>query len=447
MPSFSYCFSFEQKTDWSRKWAPQAEILAYMEHCAQRYGLGPHIRFGAEVTSSRFEERDGRWRVELANGERLEADVLVSGVGQLHRPHVPDIPGLARFEGPCFHSARWEPGLDLTGKRVALIGNAASAVQIVPEIARQTARLHVFQRSANWMLPRGDRAYSEEEKRRFSRYPWLAKLYRWLLWASLELRWPLFRGNRFLAKRVEAIALRHLNEVVGDPALRAALVPDYPLGGKRILVSDDYYETLTREDVELVTADIDHLNEDGVVTRDGANRPVDVVILATGFETTAFLAPMRLEGIGGHRAVRDWEDGARSFLGISSAGYPNFFMMYGPNTNLGHNSIIFMLECQAAYIVQCIRRLIDRDVAWLDVHPGVQAAYDADIQADLQRTVWAAPDRSWYKNAAGRITNNWAGSTLAYWWRTRTVDFSLYREVPRAELPPYRGAAPDSAAA
>jgi cation diffusion facilitator CzcD-associated flavoprotein CzcO len=297
------------------------------------------------------------------------------------------------------------------------------------------------------MLPRGDRAYREEEKRRFSRYPWLAKLYRWLLWASLELRWPLFRGNRFLAKRVEAIALRHLNEVVGDPALRAALVPDYPLGGKRILVSDDYYETLTREDVELVTADIEHLNEDGVVTRDGANRPVDVVILATGFETTAFLAPMRLEGIGGHCAARDWEDGARSFLGISSAGYPNFFMMYGPNTNLGHNSIIFMIECQAAYIVQCIRRLIDRDVAWLDVHPGVQAAYDADIQADLQRTVWAAPDRSWYKNAAGRITNNWAGSTLAYWWRTRTVDFSLYREVPRAELPPYRGAAPDSAAA
>lgn len=447
MPSFSYCFSFEQKTDWSRKWAPQAEILAYMEHCAQRYGLGPHIRFGTEVTSSRFDERHGRWRVELADGERLEADVLISGVGQLHRPHVPDIPGLERFEGPCFHSARWEPGLDLTGKRVALIGNAASAVQIVPEIARQTARLHVFQRSANWMLPRGDRAYSEEEKRRFSGHPWLAKLYRWWIWASLELRWPLFRGNRFLAKRVEGIALRHLEEVVADPALREALVPDYPLGGKRILVSDDYYETLVREDVELVTADIDHLDEGGVVTRDGATRPVDVVILATGFETTTFLAPMRLEGVGGHSAARDWEDGARSFLGISSAGYPNFFMMYGPNTNLGHNSIIFMIECQAAYIVRCIRRLIDRDVAWLDVHPGVQAAYDADLQADLRRTVWAAPDHSWYKNAAGRITNNWAASTLAYWWRTRTVDFSLYREVPRAELPPHSGATPDSAAA
>ena len=281
------------------------------------------------------------------------------------------------------------------------------------------------------MLPKLDREYSEAEKRRFSRHPLLARLYRWWIWLSFELRYPIFRRNGFLSRRLEGLADRSMRAVVADPQLQEILVPDYPIGGKRILISDDYYATLNRDDVEVVTRDIDHLTDDAVVTRDGRRLPVDVVILATGFESTAFLAPMAIAGLDRRSLESEWKEGAQAHLGMSVAGFPNFFMTYGPNTNLGHNSILFMIECQARYIVDCIRQLVAHDLKYLDLRREVMDAYNERLQKELERTVWAATGKSWYKTEDGRITNNWSGTTTRYWWRTRKLDISLYHQVAR----------------
>jgi cation diffusion facilitator CzcD-associated flavoprotein CzcO len=447
VPSFLYCFSFEQKVDWTRKWSPQSEILAYMEHCAQKYGLLPHLRCNTAIESARFDAAAGVWRLRSAAGESFEAEVLVSGVGQLNRPHTPALPGLERFRGARFHSARWNHAVELAGRRVAVIGNAASAIQFIPEIAPRVAHLTIFQRSANWMLPRGDRAYSEREHRRLARWPWLARLYRWWIYLLLESRFPMILANRWVAGSAQRAAEQNLAEHIADPGLRAALTPDYPIGGKRVLVADDYYPTLTRDNVALVTEPIAELTADAVVTRDGIAHPADVLILATGFETTRFLTPMRIEGLDGVTLEQAWARGARAYRGLTVAGFPNLFLLYGPNTNLGHNSIIFMIECQTRYVLGALRTLMARRLAWLDLEPAALDADDARTQAALARTVWAAPRRSWYKTESGRITNNWWGSTLRYWWYTRRFDVERYRAVAsRAAVgPPATG--PDEAPA
>lgn len=431
-PSFVYCYSFEQKADWSRMWAEQAEILAYMEHCARKYDLLPHIRFGTEVASARFDADAGAWRLRTVAGESIEAEVMVSAVGQLNRPSTPDLPGLETFQGTSFHSARWRHDVALEGKTVAVIGNAASAIQFIPQIAPRVKRLHVFQRSANWMIAKNDRPYSAREKRLFTRFPLLARLYRWSIWAAFESRFPIFRQNKFMSRRLTRLAEEGMREVVPDPALQKILVPDYPIGGKRILISDDYYQTLCREHVEVVTSPIARVTAEAIVTRDGRTRPVDVVIVATGFESTSFLAPMRIEGPGGRVLDEAWRNGAEAYLGMTVSGFPNFFMLYGPNTNLGHNSILFMLECQVRYVMSCLATLRTRDLAWMDVRPEVMREYNERLQALLGERVWARTGKSWYKRADGRITNNWSSSTVAYWWRTRRVDPRAFHLQARA---------------
>jgi cation diffusion facilitator CzcD-associated flavoprotein CzcO len=437
-PSFVYCFSFEQKTDWSRKWAPQPEILAYVEHCARKYDLYPHIRFNTEVASARFDGDAGVWRLRTTTGEDIEAEVVVSGTGQLNRPAYPTIPCLEDFTGVTFHSARWPQDVDLRGKRVAVIGNAASAIQFVPRIAPEVEHLYVFQRSANWMLAKNDRTYSARERWIFTHVPLVARLYRWWLWASYELRFPIFRQNAFFSKVVAGYADRTMREHVTDPELQRALVPDYPIGGKRILISDDYYQTLARDNVSVVTDAIERVGAHGITTRDGRSFSVDVIILATGFESTSFLAPMRMEGLDRRSLDDAWKDGAEAYLGVATAGFPNFFMLYGPNTNLGHNSILFMLECQVHYVMQCIRALASRDLEYLDVRPEAMRTYNAWLQDILERSVWARTGKSWYKRADGRITNNWSGTTIEYWWRTRRVDFDAYRAERRGVEAPAR---------
>jgi cation diffusion facilitator CzcD-associated flavoprotein CzcO len=426
VPSISYCFSFAQKTDWTRKWSPQAEILQYMEDCADSLGLRPHIRFGTEVASARFDESRGVWCVRTTGGEVLEAEFVVSGVGQLHRPHVPTIPGQDEFRGVAFHSARWRHDVPLAGRRVAVIGNAASAIQFVPQIAREAAAVMVFQRSANWMLRRNDRAYTEAEQARFARHPGLVRLLRWMTWATYEMMFPIFAGHPGGAAYYRTLSRRYLAETVRDPALRAVLTPDYPMGAKRILISDDYYEALMRENVALVTTPIARIAPEGVVTVNGTVHAADVIVYATGFRSTEFLSPMEIRGRAGRLLGEQWKDGPEAYLGITVSGFPNFFMMYGPNTNLGHNSIIFMIECQAAYIMDCLRQVRAAGMDWLDLRPQVQQAYNERIQRTLAGRVWARVDRSWYKNAAGRITNNWAGTTIEYWLRTRRADLSKY---------------------
>ncbi len=433
VPSMQYCFSFEQKTDWTRKWSSGPEIRAYMEDCARRNGILPHVRFGTQVVSARFDADAGTWTVRTAAGEELVADVLVSGVGQLHRPFTPALPGLEQFRGVRFHSARWDHSCDLAARRVGVIGNAASAIQFVPEIARTVGHLTIFQRSANWIVPRGDRAYTAREHRAFRRVPGLARAVRWLTYFLAELwLYPVMRRREWVCRFYRQRVHQHLEATIPDPALRAVLTPDYPIGGKRILISDDYLPALTRPNVAVVTAPIERVSETGVVTRDGREHPLDVLIFATGFQTNPFLAPLHIEGLDGRVLENDWANGAHAYHGLTVPGYPNFFMLYGPNTNLGHNSIIFMLECQFAYILAAVRLLIDEDLRWIDVRPEVEAAFNAEIQDALRDTAWAAAGASWYKDAAGRITNNWPYSTVTYWWRTRRLDRTDYRLERRA---------------
>ncbi len=442
VPSFAYCFSFALKTDWSRKWSPQAEILAYMEECARAFGVLEHVRFGTEVASARFDEQENVWRITTTAGETFVADVLVSSVGQLNRPAVPAIPGLERFRGERFHSARWNHAHSLDGQRVAVVGNAASAIQFVPQIAPTVRQLHILQRSANWMFPRGDRAYTARERRWFARFPWLARLYRWSIWLRLETWFfPIMRRHPLLSRLAERTARTHLETEIADPALRAALLPDYPIGAKRVLISDDYLPALRRDNVEVVTAGIDRVEEDAVVLRDGRRLAVDCLILATGFESTAFLAPMRIEGRGGRSLHDAWQGHARAYLGLAVPGFPNFFMMYGPNTNLGHNSIIFMIECQAGYIMDAIARMDAQGLARIELRADALEAYDDRVQGALAGTAWAAVGKSWYKTADGRITNNWPHTTLRYWWYTRRADLAVYDTVARSRPTAAREAA------
>jgi len=434
VPSMSYCFSFAQKTDWSRKWAPQWEIQAYMEDIAHSFGIVPHIRFGTEFTGARFDAASGTWEVHTRQGESLRADALVVGIGQLHYPYIPKIEGQELFRGVQFHSARWNHEYDFRGKRVAVIGNAASAIQFIPQIAPLTERLYIFQRSANWMIPRGDRPYRKWEHWAFAHVPGLAKLYRARLWATLELfLLPVIQQKPWAMRYYKRIALEYLETTVRDPELRRKLVPDYPVGAKRILISDDYYQALNLPQVRLVTDGVARFSEHAVVTKAGEELEVDAVIFATGFRTNPFLAGLRIEGLEGRLLENDWAEGARAYYGITVPGYPNFFMLYGPNTNLGHNSILFMLECQFQYILEALR-VLEEGALYLDVRPDVFEAFNQEIQVALQGTAWARVDRSWYKDEAGRITNNWPYSTFWYWWKTRHLDRSDYRIVTAQEL-------------
>jgi cation diffusion facilitator CzcD-associated flavoprotein CzcO len=415
-PSFLYSFSFAQKTDWSRRFAWQSELLAYSAECAIKYGLLPHCRFNAEVTHVAFDETANTWTLTCADGRTLEADFVIAGVGQLNRPSTPDFAGRDTFAGEQFHSAQWNHAVDLTGKRVAVIGSAASAVQFVPQIAPQVVRLTVFQRSPNWLMPRKDRLYAPRTQRLLTRWPRLAKAYhdfQWFFFGEMQLT-PLMKQVRPVQAIARWKSLRHLRRQVKDPALRAKLVPDYPIGAKRVLFNDDYYPALTRSNVELVTDAIETIVPHGIRTRAGRTFDADVIVYATGFKSTEFLAPIAIIGRSG-RVLRDeWSHGAHAYLGVTVSGFPNFFMLYGPNTNLGHNSILVMIEAQADYILDVLGKMQASGLKRIEVKRPVMDEYNRMLQQDLARSVWATTGASWYKLADGTITNNWPHSTIRY---------------------------------
>jgi cation diffusion facilitator CzcD-associated flavoprotein CzcO len=422
VPSHLYCFSFAPNPDWRRKFAPQPEIEAYLRRCADELGLAPHLRLGTEVLGARFV--DGRWRIATSRGE-LVADVLVCSTGQLNRPSIPALPGLDTFAGRRFHSARWDTARDVRGEDVVVIGSGASSVQIVPEIAPLAKHLTLMQRSPNYVIPRNDRAYRDWERWLFRRAPALRKLYRGYIWCSLEARFTALHRDSLMGKLVRWGALKHLADSVVDPELRAKLTPDYPLGCKRILISDDWYPALVRDNVSVVTSPIARIEPRAVVTADGASHPADTIVFATGFETTSFLAPMEIVA-NGVPLTDAWRRGAEAHHGIAVAGFPNLFLTYGPNTNLGHNSILLMIECQVDYILQCLRELDRRGAHHIEVRRDAMARSNAELQRQLADTVWVADCHNWYKNADGRVTNNWSGRTLSYWWRTRAPNFADY---------------------
>ncbi|MEP0708108.1 MAG: NAD(P)/FAD-dependent oxidoreductase [Parvibaculum sp.] len=429
VPSLLYSYSFEPKADWSRKFAPQPEIVDYFEGVARKYGLLPHIRFNTEIAEARFDEAEGLWRLRSASGEAFTANVLISGVGQLNRPAYPRIEGLSDFKGMAFHSARWDHSVDLAGKRVGVVGNGASAIQFVPEIVGKVGHLTIFQRTPNWCVPKPDRPFREWEKRLYAAVPALARLQRWWTYLTLERNYLAFVQGSFFGKLFERAAKKEMEAHISDPALRAKLTPDYPAGCKRILLTNDWYPALARPNVSVETSHIAKVTENAVETEDGVAHPVDVLIYATGFESTDFLAPMKVTGRGNADLNTVWARGAEAHRGVAVAGFPNFFMLYGPNTNLGHNSIIFMIECQANYIAQCVEALANSRLRYLDVKPEAMESFNRELQQDMQKTVWAAGCSSWYKTADGKVTNNWSSFTARYWWELRHPDFAEYALV------------------
>jgi cation diffusion facilitator CzcD-associated flavoprotein CzcO len=433
VPSHLYSLSFAPKADWSRRFAPQAEIHRYLREVARDFDVLRHIRFGTEVLAAAFDDDSGTWRLTLAGGAEHEADVLITATGQLSRPSTPAIPGLDRFEGTLFHSAEWNHGHDLTGDRVAVLGTGASAIQFVPAIASQVGGLTVFQRSAPYVLTKPDRAYRSRAQRAFARVPGLLRLSREGNYLSNELRSLGFNTEPRLLFAHRARYRRHLREVVADPALRAKLTPTDPMGCKRILMSNDWYQALQLPQVEVVTDQIAEVRPRSIVTADGTEREVDTIVLGTGFAATEFLAPMRITGRGGRDLHQQWKDGASAYLGTVVPGFPNLFVLYGPNTNLGHNSILVMLEAQVGWVVQAVRALAQGRMRELDVRRDVAEAFDAWVQERVSHTVFAGGCRSWYLTESGRNTQNWPASTLTFRRRLRRLRLEDFEAAHRGD--------------
>jgi cation diffusion facilitator CzcD-associated flavoprotein CzcO len=429
VPSHLYSYSFARKTDWGRRYAEQPDILGYIRDTADRFGLRDLVRTGVEVTSASYDDGCASWRVTTSTGEVFEADVLVPAVGQLSRPSIPPIPGLDTFAGPSFHSAEWRHDVDLTGKRIAVLGTGASAIQFVPRIRANAAHVKVFQRSAPYVLPKPDRGYTGAHHAAFAKVPGFAAAMREVVWQLTEFLGLALTRVVQLAHPVQAAATLNLKYHVKDPELRAKLTPDYPIGCKRVLFSSDWYPALAEKNVDVETEAITEVTATGVRTADGRLHDVDVIIYGTGFKATEFLAPMSISGRHGRDLHAEWTEGARAHLGMAVPGFPNMFLIYGPNTNLGSSSIILMMEQQARYIRQVVGELARRgtDRAF-EIRRAVEEAYDAEVQARLDDGVWTACE-SWYRSGSGRVTTNWPGLVREYQRRTQSAVLANYQEV------------------
>ncbi len=413
-----YSFSFEIKPDWSKPYGTQPEILEYMRGVAQKYGLLPHVRLGDGVARAVWDERAARWRLSLESGRKVEADAVVSAIGMFNGLAWPEIDGLDRFRGTRFHSAQWNWDHDLSGERIAVIGSAASAVQFVPEIVKVAGQVHLFQRSANWVLPKPDRPYTPEQLESFRRDPTPVLRFRAEIEAAID------KGMTFAFPEVnaerEAAGLAAI-EVVRDPELRAKLRPKHPYGCKRPLMSNVYYAAFNRPNLELVTDPIARITERAVVGADGRAREVDTIILATGFAATKYLSATDIVGRGGRRIGEEWKDGAQAYLGITTSGFPNLFMLYGPNTNNG--SIVTMIEAQVEHVLGHLRRLASDGLAWVDVRPERMAAYNEEVQRAIAGVrVWQADCHGYYRSRSGRIVTQWPFSMAEFRRRTAAVD-------------------------
>ncbi len=424
--SHLYWFSFDDQPDWSRVYPLQAEILANIERLVDRHGLLPHIRFNAELASAHWDDAASLWRLSLKDGRELTANTVITAWGQLNRPSTHGIEGVEDFRGDWFHSARWNHDVTLEGRRVASIGNGPSAAQFIPEVAAVAGHLTVFQRSPNYVVPRLDRPYTDEERQFFLDDP--ARLYesREGYYQEHETWHGAMRQGTPTAAEFGRVAREHLEAQVADPALRERLWPSYPVGCKRLVISDDFLPAMARPNVTLVTDRIERIEETGVRTVDGVLHEVDAIVYGTGFDTLQFLGAGDVVGRGGRSLRETWRDIPEAYLGMAVAGFPNFFMLYGPNTNLGHNSILLMLEAQYGYVLQAIQAIDDNEGRPLDVRPDALAAFNQRLQDDLRGSSWAGSCLSWYKTADNRITNNWSGSVEDYKARTAQLELQHY---------------------
>ena len=414
VPSHLYSFSFAPNPEWSRAFSPQPEIFSYLRHCASHYGIIPHIRFDHAVQSCAWDEDARRWRLSTSKGT-ITADVVVAAAGALSEPSVPEVPGLETFEGPAFHSARWDHGADLAGRSVAVVGTGASSIQFVPEIQPRVGKLNVFQRTPPWILPRSNPSINEGQRKTFRSLPTLQQLARGQIYAVTELFGLGFR-HPALMKPLQRAALRYLESCVPDPALRAKLTPSYTLGCKRILFSNKYLRTLSQSNVEVVTEGIQEVRARSIVTRDGQERPVDAIIFGTGFHVSDLPFGKYVQGRGGRTLDDAWNGSPQAHLGTTVSGFPNFFFLLGPNTGLGHTSVVYMIESQIAHITSALRYMRDHRVATVEPRAEAQAAFVAEIDERLRRTVWNQGGcASWYIDKTGRNSTLWPDAT----WRFR----------------------------
>jgi len=419
VPSHLYSFSFALNPDWSRTFSPQPEIWAYLIACAKRFGVDQYIRFGHDVRGASWDAGTGRWLIETSRGA-YTADVLVAAAGPLAEPALPKLPGLETFEGTAFHSARWRHDHDLTGRRVAVVGTGASAIQFIPEIQPQAGHLTVFQRTAPWVMGRRERPITSTERWIYRHIPGTQKIMRVGIYLAREA-FVLGFMHPNLMRRMQKFTLGHLRKQVTDPALRAKLTPGFTMGCKRILQSNVYYPALTKPNVDVVTEPIREVRPHGIVTADGVEHRVDTIIFGTGFHVTDMPIAERVRGRDGRTLAEVWQGSPKAYLGATVAGFPNLFLLLGPSTGLGHNSVVFMIECQLDYLLKALayRR---RTGAPIEPSPSAQAAFATEMDDGLAGTVWAQGGcKSWYQDSTGRLSTLWPGATWRYWLRTRRL--------------------------
>jgi cation diffusion facilitator CzcD-associated flavoprotein CzcO len=431
VPSHLYSFSFAPNPDWSSTFSPQPEIWAYLRRVAQDEGIYQHTAFGCEVEEAAWDDDAQRWRIRTSYGE-LTARALASAAGPLSEPRIPDIPGLRDFEGTVFHSATWDHDHDLRGGRVAVVGTGASAIQLVPQIQPQVAKLHVFQRTAPWITPRLARPLTRFERALYRRVPAAQRLMRAAIYWGRELyAIPLLRAR--LSKVIERVARRHLKRQVADPALRAKLTPSYAPGCKRILISNDYFPALTQPNVELVTSGVVAVKPRSVVIADGSEREVDTIVFGTGFHVTDLPIATRVRGHDGRSLAEHWDGSLEALRGTTVAGFPNLFFVLGPNTGLGHTSVVLMAEAQARYIRRALEHLDRSGAAALEPRAAAQEAWNADVQRRMKGTVWTEGGcSSWYIDAKARNTTLWPDHTFRFFSALRRFDPREYELLPAA---------------
>ena len=407
--SHLYSYSFAVNPDWSRMFSGHGEILAYIKRCAESYKLLPHVRFNTTVSRSSFDEEKGLWFVEFEDGRSISTRVLISACGALSNPAYPNIDGIKSFKGAMIHTAKWDHNVSLKGKRVGVIGTGASAVQVVPEVAKEAENLKVFQRTPSWVVQKPDFSFSEKMKARFARFPFLQRLFRWFIYWVLELFGTslIFQlpGAKYFAK----LGVGNINRSISDPQLRSALTPDYAMGCKRTLLSNDYYPTFVKKNVSLITDGIQSVTPDGIQTVEGVEHFLDVIVLATGFSVPAAAAPFEIIGKGGLDMNACWEKGAEAYKGTAVSGFPNFFMLMGPNTVTGHTSVIVYSEAQIDYILQAIQLMKERRLKSVDVKPVIQQRHNQYLQKLLNKRVWATGCHSWYLTKEGKNTTMYPG--------------------------------------
>jgi cation diffusion facilitator CzcD-associated flavoprotein CzcO len=424
VPSHLYSFSFEPNTEWTRPYPQQPEIQDYILRVTRKYGLRSKIRFNTEVLALHWSSDLLSWRIEIADQADVLATHVILATGPLSKPLIPRLQGVESFEGSSFHSSQWRHDFDLTGKRVAIIGTGASAVQFGPEVAQVAAQVHVFQRTAAWVLPRWDTPYGAIRRWLYRSVPGLQVLSRWRVYWFNETVGLGFLGARWMQGLLKRLALHHLRSQVDSPPLQAALTPNFNPGCKRLLISNAWFPMLQRSNVTLITQPVATVQAHSVCTRDGHEYPCDVIIWGTGFKASEFVAPMQVfgEAVDGHvpELSHRWrQEPAATRLGVTVAGFPNLFLIAGPSTGLGHNSLVFMIECQVHYITQAIRFAQAKGTGPLKLRCDVQARDYADIQYKMKRTVWSSGCRSWYQNDQGGIDTLWPSFTWKYWWHTR----------------------------